>query len=157
MAELGQTFNIDDLPEEEGFDPIPAGEYRVAIKGAELKPTKDGTGKYIALRLDVLGPSHQGRVIFSNVNIQNRNPDAEKIGQQQLGSIARAIGVKSVSNTDQLLGGELAVKVVVKSDPEYGPRNEVKRFKATGDASPQFASQASQPAKPSTEKAPWAQ
>ena len=46
--------------EENNFEPIPAGWYEVSISSTQLKQTKAGTGEYIALRYDVLGPDHKG-------------------------------------------------------------------------------------------------
>lgn len=65
MAFLNKTFTAAELPQSDSsFDPLPAGWYQVSIGGAELRATKSGTGKYIAVRYDVLGPTHQGRVVF---------------------------------------------------------------------------------------------
>ncbi len=138
MANLGMTFNANDLPEDNGgdFAPIPAGDYTVKITDTELKDTKAGDGQYIKLRLDVTGPKHEGRVLFTNINIRNKNPKAEEIARQQLGSILRAIGVDTFTDTDQLIGGDLTVKVTVKDDPQYGPGNEVKGFKALNGSKP---------------------
>ena len=90
MAYLGQEYVIEDLPVGAGFDPIPAGWYTVKIVEAKLKDTKSGTGQYIAVRYDVLGPQYQGRVVFGNINIKNQNPQAEEIGRQQLGDLSRS-------------------------------------------------------------------
>src|SRR5690554_5309911 len=88
MAFLGQTFNAQELPQDQGsFDPIPAGWYTATIAGAELRQTKAGTGEYIAVQYNVTGPSHEGRVMFGNLNIRNPNPKAEEIGMRQLGGI----------------------------------------------------------------------
>ena len=55
MAQLGQTFDINELPQSTvgNYDPLPEGNYDAAITSAELMPTKDGTGQYIKLRLDI--------------------------------------------------------------------------------------------------------
>lgn len=158
MAFLGQSYNAAELPEGTGnFEPIPAGWYNVTIANAELTDTKSGTGQYIKLRLDIMGPTHQGRVLFSNLNIRNANPKAEEIGHQQLGDVMRAIGLAVVEDTDQLLGGNLSVKVALKDDPQYGPGNEVKAYKAIdGAASPAPAAQSAAPAAGATSKPPWA-
>lgn len=132
MALLDMTFSADDLPQGGSFDPIPAGWYDVSITQAEVKSTKDGSGKYIKLRLDVTGPSHEGRVLFANINIQNKSAKAEEIGRQNLGEIMRAIGLAKLTNTDQMIGGALQAKVTMKDDPQYGPGNEVKGYKALG-------------------------
>mgnify|MGYP006424958289 CR=1 FL=1 len=130
MANLNETINVNDTPEAPDFSPIPAGDYHVKVTEASLETTKKGDGQYIKLRLDVIGPTHEGRVLFSNINIRNPNPKAEEIGRQQLGSIMRAIGLSQVSDTDQLIGGQMIVAVKIAKDEQYGDRNEVKSFKA---------------------------
>ena len=136
MAFLNETFSIDTLPQSENeFSPLPAGWYQVHITGAELRPTKAGTGAYIAVRYDVLGPTHQGRVVFGNLNIRNPNPKAEEIGRQQLGSLMRAIGLAQVSDTDELIGGQLMIKLSIRpADGQYEAGNDVKGYKAVGGA-----------------------
>ena len=139
MAFLDQEFDIKEMPESSGdgdFKPFPAGMYTARITGAELKDTKAGNGgQYIALRLDITGPSHQGRVVWSNLNIKNPNPKAEEIGIQQLGDIMRATGIGKVKDTDQLIGGDVSIKVVIKLSEEWGDKNEVKSFSAISGSS----------------------
>jgi hypothetical protein len=157
---LGQNFNVDDLPQSDNnFEPIPAGWYTATIGGAELKDTKAGTGKFVSVRFDIIGPSHEGRVVFTNLNISNPNPKAEEIGRQQLGDIARALGLKSVSDSDQLIGGTLSIKVTVKDDPQYGKGNEVKGYKAVDGSAPPAAgasAPAASNASASSKSPPWA-
>lgn len=156
MSFLDYEINVADLPESNNsFDPLPAGWYEVNIKGAELKQTKAGTGEYISVQYDVLGPTHQGRVVFGNLNIRNPNPKAEEIGRQQLGDLMRAIGLNKVSDTDQLIGGQLSIKLAVRKSEEYGDSNDVKGYKAlSGGIKPQASKPAATQAAPS--KAPWA-
>ena len=138
MAFLGQTFDANELPQgSSNFDPLPAGWDTAAITGAELKPTKDGNGQYIKVRYDITGPAHQGRVVFGNLNIKNPSAKAEEIGRQQLGEIMRAIGLGRVTDTDQLIGGNLQIKLDVRpADGQYQAQNEVRGFKATHGAAP---------------------
>jgi hypothetical protein len=163
MAFLNEEFNVNELPQGNGnFEPLPAGWYTATISQSELKATKAGNGQYIKLRYDITGPSHQGRVVFGNLNIKNANPKAEEIGRQQLGDIMRAIGLAKVTDTDQLIGGQIAIKLEVKEDAQYGASNEVKGFKSvSGSAAPAAASipsKTSAPAPAATAKAapPWA-
>jgi hypothetical protein len=142
MAFLNEEFNVNELPQGNGnFEPLPAGWYTATISQSELKDTKAGNGQYIKLRYDITGPTHQGRVVFGNLNIKNANPKAEEIGRQQLGDIMRAIGLAKVTDTDQLIGGQIAIKLEVKQDEQYGASNEVKGFKSvSGSAAPAAAS-----------------
>ena len=157
MAFLSQSFDVSELPQaSKDYSVLPAGWYSATISGAEVKETKAGTGEYIAIKYSITGPTHQGRVIFGNLNIKNPNPKAEEIGRQQLGDIMRAIGLARVTDTDQLIGGSLVIKLDVKEDEKYGERNEVKGFKAVIGAISGLPTAA--PAAPSSAKAapPWA-
>jgi len=151
-----ETINLNDLPEQTNdFAPIPAGDYTVSIKDAELKPTKDGSGQYIKLKLQVQGPAHVGRVIFSNLNIRNQSQAAETIGRQQLGAIMRALGLASVSDTDQLIGATIGIKVAIKEAQNgYEAQNEVKAYKALTGSVPSPASVAQAPATATGKAAP---
>ena len=162
MAFLNEAFDVNELPQGTGggdFSPLPAGWYTVTITQAELKDTKAGNGQYIKLRYDVTGPTHQGRVVFGNLNIKNPNPKAEEIGRQHLGDIMRAIGLAKVTDTDQLIGNSLSIKLEVKESEQYGASNEVKGFKSvSGSAAPVAASMPAAGASAATAKAvpPWA-
>lgn len=154
MAFLDQSYDESQLPKSTGFEPLPAGWYDATIQGAELKNTKAGTGQYIAVKYAITGPTHQGRVIFGNLNIKNPNPKAEEIGRSQLGELMRSIGLAKVTDTDQLIGGSLAIKLkIVKSD-QYGDANDVAGFKSLGGSMPT----ATAPAPQESGKAapPWA-
>ena len=153
MSFLDQAYEADSLPKSTGFEPLPAGWYDSTVQGAELKNTKAGTGRYIAVKYAITGPTHQGRIVFANLNIKNPNPKAEEIGRSQLGELMRAIGLTKVTDTDQLIGGSLAIKLkIVKSD-EYGDSNDVAGFKSLGGSMPSVA-----PSAPASDKAapPWA-
>lgn len=153
MSNLGTTFKANDLPQGNGgdFQPLPAGWYTATVTDAELRQTKAGTGSYIAVRYDITGPTHEGRVVFGNLNISNPNPKAEEIGRQQLGDLMRSIGLDSVSDTDQLIGGNCQVKLAIRKSEEYGDSNEVKAWKSAGGNSMPAPSAA-----PSASAPPWA-
>lgn len=152
MANLGFEINRAELPESSSsYDPIPAGWYTGTIAEAGLNQTKAGTGQYIKLRFDVTGPSHQGRVVFTNLNIQNPNPKAEEIGRQQLNEVMAACGLDRVTDTDQFVGRSCSIKVSVRKDEQYGDSNEVKGYKAVeGSSAPAPATSA-----PAASVPPW--
>lgn len=156
MAFLEHSISLDSLPvSESNFEPLPAGWYNAKITGAELKNTKQVGGQYIAIKYDILGPTHQGRIVFGNLNIKNQNTKAEEIGRQQLGDIMRAIGLNRVDDTDQLIGGTLQIKLTIKESEQYGPGNEIKGFKAIAGSQPVMSAPASKPAG-TTSAPPWA-
>lgn len=129
MGFLGQTFEQKDMPKNTSFEPIPAGWYRVTITAAELKDSQKG-GKYANIRYDVTGPTHEGRVIFGMVTIQNSSQKAEEIGRAQLGELMGAVGVARLSDTDQLIGKHCEIKVSIRKDGQYGDKNDVRTWRA---------------------------
>lgn len=160
MAQLFDTFDLATMPQREtgSYDPLPPGWYTATITGAEVKATKDGGGEYIKVRYDITGPSHQGRVVFGNLNVKNASAKAEEIGRAQLAEIMRAIGVPRLTDTDQLIGGSLSIKLDVRAaTDQYAAQNEVRGFKAISGSAPATATSsapaASAPAKASP---PWA-
>lgn len=162
MAFLDTPFDVNELPQSDSnYDLIPAGWYNAIINKAEVKSTKAGTGQYIAIRYDITGPTHQGRVVFSQLNIKNPNPKAEEIGRMDLGNVMRSIGLARVTDTDQLIGGNLQIKVAIKeADGQYEASNQVKGYKAiNGSQPPMPAAQATAQATPTpaaSSAPPWA-
>ena len=138
---LDQPINVNSLPESDrSYDPVPPGWYSARIHSAEVKDTKAGNGQYIKVRYDIVGPAHQGRAIFGNLNIRNPNAKAEQIGRQQLGELMRAIGLAEIQDTDQLIGGTCEIKLDVQAaEGEYAARNEVRGWKHGGGAAPASA------------------
>ena len=93
-------------------------------------------------------------MVFGNLNIKNPNPKAEEIGRQQLGDLMRSIGLTAVKDTDQLMGGNLKIKLAIRKSEEWGDSNDVKGYKSVGgsptpsvqpEPTPQPATQSSAP------------
>jgi hypothetical protein len=65
-----------------------------------------------------------------------------------------------VSDTDQLIGGNLGIKLDVKHDEQYGDKNEVRGFKSvSGSVAPAAIPQGQSnpaPAAPAKAAPPWA-
>lgn len=166
MAFLGETFSTDELPvSDRSYDLIPEGWYTASITKADLGQTKSGTGTKIDMRYDITGPTQQGRVVFASVNIRNQSQKAEEIGRQQLGEIMRAIGLAKVEDTDQLIGGQLQIKIKIrkasdndKANGYHDDRNEVGGWKSLNGSTPLPASTAAPAATsaPGGSKPPWA-
>lgn len=132
-----ETFNAADAPATRTeYAPLPAGWYLASIHSAEVKQTKAGNGEYIKVRYDIVGGEHANRVVFGNLNLKNQNEAAQNIGRQQLGEIMRAIGLPTIQDTDQLVGGVLEIKLSVRDDPQWGVSNEVKAFRASNHSNP---------------------
>jgi len=137
MASLGETFKTSEMNQpSNSFMLLPNGWYDATITEANVKDTKSGTGKYIAVRFDITGPTHQGRVVFANINIRNANPVAERIGREQFAAIMLSGGIASATDSDQLVGASMKIDLGIEKNEEYGDKNKIKSYKALGGAMP---------------------
>ncbi|WP_163836923.1 DUF669 domain-containing protein [Spartinivicinus ruber] len=126
MANFG--FNLSEHPPEEGFKPIPPGDYPAIITEAEIKPNSANTGAYIKVKFVITEGEYVNRVIFNNYNISHPNPQAEQIGRGQLSALCLAIGLPNASDSDQLLNQSCMITLKIKNNPQYGPQNEIKGY-----------------------------
>jgi len=74
--------------------------------------------------------------VFTNINIRNANPTAEKIGREQFASIMLAGGISSATDSDQLIGASMKIDLGIERSEEYGDKNKIKSYKALGGAMP---------------------
>lgn len=125
MAQL--NFDATNVPQAGLPDPLPAGDYTMQVVDSELKPTKAPGGMLLKLTLQVIDGQHAGRKVFDNINLQNANPVAVEIGQQQLSSYCHATGCIQLGDSQQLHGIPIRVKVTIRKSEQYGDSNEVKR------------------------------
>lgn len=128
-----------DAVELSSFEPIPEGIYTVVLSETEVKDTKNGKGKFIYLKANVIDGPHANRFVDDRLNVVNDNPTAQKIGQESLKRICMAIGLKEFTgHTTELENKPLKVKVTVKPAEEYidnygvvkpgSPKNEIKGY-----------------------------
>jgi len=133
-------FNANEVPENEGFDPLPAGDYVVAIIDSQSKQTKSGNGSYIALTLQVMEGQFKGRRLFENLNMDNPNATAVQIARGTLSSICKAVGVIEPKDSVELHNVPMLVKVVLEKRSDTGElQNRIRKYskKGTAAATPQ--------------------
>lgn len=121
MSDLADLdFDANEVEPQSEFQPLPAGEYDVAIISTEVKSTSNGQGKYLKLELQVCGGEYQNRKHFENLNLWNANAQTVQIAKASLSAICRAIGVMTPKDSQELVGKSLRVKmkVVEKKDAQ---------------------------------------
>ena len=128
MAQLNY-FDASQVSPQDNFTPLAAGDYLVMAIDSEVKITKNGMGSYLAISLQVLDGPNAGRMVWDNIQLQNNNPQTVEIGQRQLSGICHATGVLQLSDSSQLHNIPVVARVIVKNDPAYGPKNEIKAYK----------------------------
>lgn len=87
-------IDTDSVGEGGGWSAFPSGEYRVMITKSELKDTRAGNGKRLALELTVLSSDEwNGQKHWEGLNVINPNPTAQRIAHEHLAMLADAVGL----------------------------------------------------------------
>jgi len=143
MANLGTTFDATAIEPDQPLEALPPGKYTAQIVSSDMRLTKDGTGQYLYLEIDVLDGSCKGRKLFDRLNLVNANSQTVEIAQRTLSAICHATGRMHVQDSDELhLIPFLAVVTVQPPKNGYGETNRI-RYKPLEAAAP-----TPQPARP---------
>lgn len=154
------SFNATSVAPQQPQSILPAGMYHCMAVESDVTPTKSGTGMVARFTLQVIDGQFAGRKLFARINIQNQNPEAERIGQSQLSALCHAVGVLNVTDTAQLHNKPFRARVKIRKDGsgQYGDSNEVNGFEATGGPAPVaagFVAQAPAAAPAAAAQPPW--
>lgn len=165
------AFDATTVAPQESLAPIPAGIYTANIVDSDVAQLKSGNGTALQLTFVVLDGPCVNRKVWTQLNIRHTNADAERIAQSQLSAICHAVGVPRISDSVQLHGKPMRIRVTIRKDDtgQYGDKNEIKGYEALprGPAAQVFAAPhpAPQPpmaaavpvtAPPPAQSAPWA-
>jgi hypothetical protein len=125
------NFDVAKVDTTDTYTPIPAGDYLVAVKKVEMKPTKSGTGTMLQMTLAVIEGEHKNRVVFERLNVVNENVTAQEIAQRRVAQYSLFSGKHPISDAADLVNCVFAVTVGVRTDPtgQYAPSNEVRSVK----------------------------
>jgi hypothetical protein len=148
MANLGGTFDASGVAPSEERGILPAGDYVSAIAKSEVRDTKAGTGKYINLEWEVMDGPAKGRRFWQSLNLWNPNVQAVEIAQRELSAICHAAGRLRVSDTEELHGIPMIVRLKIKSQTGYEDKNEIASVKGMTGSTPLTATQRSAPSAP---------
>ena len=136
MALLPSAFN-PGAPGQEGitdFAAIDAGEYVAHIVSSKMVKTKAGDGEFLELIWQILIGDHQGRKLWSRLNLINNSTATVEIANKHLKSICDSIGISGpVSNSDVLHARACIIRVVkTPADSQYPEGNEIKNYAPYG-------------------------
>lgn len=119
MAHLN-GFNAHEVEPNVGFDPIPAGKYLAVVTATEMKPTKNGSGEYLQVELEVIEGPHKGRKLWDRLTLKHPNDLTVKIAKGTLSAICRAIGVMAPKDSVELHNLPLVISVGCKKRDDNG-------------------------------------
>ena len=131
MAELPSVFK----PSDNHSMTLPASWYPAKLVKSEMKVTKAKDGKFLSLGFKVTQGPRGGALVWTNLNLVNKNDTAVRIAESDLEKIANACGVdEDFTDTEVLHGIEIAIKVTIKEATSQFPEgNEIKDYKAVVD------------------------
>lgn len=161
MANIGQ-YEIDvetEAQDQQSYDALPDGQYPAIATASEIKDTKAGNGKFLAVTFEIIDGDHKGRRLWQNMNIQNPSTQAERIGRAELAVLCKACGIKNPTESEEL--HDIPVLLTVRRDRNDATRNVIKGVSAVGDAFEVPAAPAAAPkaapvkAAPVAGKKPW--
>ena len=141
--------------------PFPPGEYTAYIDESERKTTKAGDGEYLSTKWIINGGEHDGRVIFHNFNLWNKNDVAVNIAKSEWRAVCEVTtGKPGVSNSEEVHHKKCIITVGLETDQKGQPRNTIvfrkDKIRAIGTSSSKPATTATAAvAKPATKKTPW--
>lgn len=124
-----QGFDAATVERQASFELLPSGNYRVVITRSELKTTRAGDGKYLALTMQILSGKHMNRFLFDNLNITNQNPKTVAIAKSRLAEICEAVGVITPGDSSELHDKPFVAVVSVGKRKDTGEdQNKIKRY-----------------------------
>lgn len=125
MAQLGMQFDATQVDPNGGMI-VPEGKYTAYIVSSEMKTTKEGTGQYLQLEIELIDGPFAGRKVYDRLNLQNQNEQTVAIAQRSLSQICHAVGELSVTDSEQLHARRLVIDVrIEKGKGTYRDQNRV--------------------------------
>jgi hypothetical protein len=122
-------FDANEFPDGRLAD----GTYSFVVSDTSMSPTKAGTGWFLKVTAEL----NNGQNAYLRFNVQNPNPDAERIAKQELAKLVRGLGLQFLRSHRDLVGKRGSMTVSHRID-KRGQEQENYRFE--NPAAPQAAS-----------------
>jgi hypothetical protein len=119
MAELNYQPDFDDA-KEQSFEPVPAGEYIAVIENSDYLPNSQDTGSMLKLTYQIIDGPMKGKKLFENLNLENKNQQAEQIARRALNAICLACNIQGELK-DSAQAHNIPIKIVVGVRPDNRP------------------------------------
>lgn len=129
-------FDASQVPEQQEFAAVPAGQYVAIATASAFKPTKNGQGEFLQFDFEIIDGEFKGRKLWARLNLRNRNATAVDIAQRELGAICRAVGVIKPNDSAELHGKPILLTVDVELDDRNRQSNIIKKYEPATGAAP---------------------
>ena len=135
MALLPSVF-VPEEAEDMQFTVLKSGWYPAELVKSTLKDTRNKDGKYLEFQFKIIEDANdeksEGRFVFANLNIVNKNETAVKIAHSDLKAICESVGFEGdLEDTVDLHNIPLMINVKLKPEtPDWPAKNEIKGYKS---------------------------
>lgn len=147
-----EGFNAEKVAPQQPLDTLPPGDYTAVIVESDKKPTKNGEGAYIELKMQIVEGQFKNRYQWDRLNLWNKSEQAVSIAQSTLSAICHAVGVLQPRDTSQLHGKPLTISVGTRKNQENELINTIKGYKPKSSVQAATRTQTKQDLE---DKAPW--
>ncbi|MBO9717483.1 MAG: DUF669 domain-containing protein [Pseudoxanthomonas sp.] len=174
MANLSGAYD-PNAEASQDFAPIPTGDYLAQIVDSDMKPTRNNDGHYLELVHEIIDGPLAKRKLWHNINLDNPNADAVRIGNEQFASVREATGVPNPIDSHELHYRPVVIRVEFQpaDPPDWKPaatgrkkrrdrdQSVIKSWKkpegasASGNAAAASSAPAAIAASPSDSTPPW--
>lgn len=108
------------------FEVFEAGPQPMELTESDIIATKAGTGKLLKYKIRITEGDLEDRLVFGQMNLQNPNPIATKIGQEEFRALREVTGVLEPEDTQDLHFKQFIGYVkVTPAKGEYAAKNEI--------------------------------
>lgn len=108
------------------FEVFAAGPRHMEFTETDIVPTKAGNGKILKYKIRITQGDLEDRLVFGQMNLQNPNPIATKIGQEEFRAAREVTGVLEPEDTQDLHFKEFIGYVkITPAKGDYEAKNEI--------------------------------
>lgn len=138
MAEIDVGYtSLTDAPVREAPEPFQGKNIKMQLIEADIVKNPEKQSVRLTFKADVLEGEHARKKVFGGINIINKNPEAQKIGQAELAELTAALKHDTIPrDTAELLFRPFSADVAIaparvdkETKKSYDAKSEIKRFK----------------------------
>lgn len=131
MSSLISNFNAEDTPI---GNAIPEKTQAIClITELEDRESTSNPGNWmLAATIEVVEGEFKGMKVFTNFNIKNSNPTAERIGKSQLAQLCLAVGCPRPNSNNDLLNKPFRATFGKPQDFNGEQQSRIQKFDAVG-------------------------
>lgn len=144
---MDQSFDDTAVSASTGVpEPVPPGDYTLMAESTEAALTKDQTGAMLKVTFSVVEGQYEGRKIFTQFNVRNKNMQAQQIGIGELKALCLACEIEYdavKAESDMLLHKPFQARVGMEKEQinqttsqPYPPRNRILKYFPAGASAP---------------------